>query len=79
MSSQDPVHIVYDDKFAIITLDNASKFNSLTQSSYSRLASLLREADANEEVVVTLLIGEGPFFSAYCPLLFPGPNYEDVN
>ncbi|CCF34008.1 peroxisomal D3,D2-enoyl-CoA isomerase [Colletotrichum higginsianum] len=78
MSSQDPVHIVYDDKFAIITLDNASKFNSLAQSSYSRLASLLREADANEEVVVTLLIGQGPFFSAGADLKDSPPSMEEM-
>lgn len=65
MSGHEVIHLKYDGKLAIITLDNASKFNSLTQASYRRLGTLLREADANEDVVVTLLIGEGPFFSAY--------------
>ncbi|CAI6092409.1 unnamed protein product [Clonostachys chloroleuca] len=64
MSGHEVIHLKYDGKLAVITLDNASKFNSLTQASYRRLATLLREADANEDVVVTLLIGEGPFFSA---------------
>lgn len=64
MPDQDLVRIDYEGHFAIITLNNPKKFNSLTQSSYYRLASLMREADANKDVYVTLLIGEGPFFSA---------------
>lgn len=64
MSVQELVRIDYEGQFAIITLNNPKKFNSLTQSAYYRLASLLREADANNDVYVTLLIGEGPFFSA---------------
>jgi len=64
MSDQNLVRIDYEGKFAIITLNNPKKFNSLTQSSLSHLAGLLREADANKDVYVTLLIGEGPFFSA---------------
>ena len=63
MSDQNLVRIDYEGNFAIITLNNPTKFNSLTQSSFCRLASLLREADANKDVYVTLLIGEGPFFS----------------
>ena len=64
MSVQELVRLDYEGHFAIITLNNPKKFNSLTQSAYYRLASLLREADANNDVYVTLLIGEGPFFSA---------------
>jgi hypothetical protein len=64
MSDQNLIRIDYEGNFAIITLNNPTKFNSLTQSLFSRLASLLREADANKDVYVTLLIGEGPFFSA---------------
>lgn len=64
MSDQSLVRIDYEGNFAIITLNNPKKFNSLTQSSFSHLASLLREADAKQDVYVTLLIGEGPFFSA---------------
>lgn len=64
MSNQNQIRIDYEGNFAIITLNNPNKFNSLTQSLFSRLASLLREVDANKDVYVTLLIGEGPFFSA---------------
>lgn len=69
MSPEEAVQIEYDGKFAIITLNNPSKFNSLAQSSFSRLAGLLRESDANGDVVVTVLIGEGQFFSAYVACL----------
>ncbi|KAM5354588.1 hypothetical protein ACJ41O_001235 [Fusarium nematophilum] len=78
MSGQELVHIVYDGKFAIITLNNPAKFNSLTQGSYYRLGSLLREADANDDVVVTLLIGEGSFFSAGADLKDSPPPMEDM-
>jgi len=64
MSDENLIRIDYEGNFAIITLNNPTKFNSLTQGSLYRLASLLREADANEDVYVTLLIGEGLFFSA---------------
>ncbi|KAH6867257.1 peroxisomal d3,d2-enoyl-CoA isomerase [Thelonectria olida] len=78
MSDQNLVRIDYDGTFAIITLNNPTKFNSLTQSSFSRLASLLREADANEDIYVTLLIGEGPFFSAGADLKDSPPSMDEM-
>ncbi|KZL79298.1 3,2-trans-enoyl-CoA isomerase [Colletotrichum incanum] len=77
-SLEEIIQITYDGKFAIITLNNAAKFNSLTQTLFSRLASLLREADANTDVFVTLLIGEGPFFSAGADLRDSPPAMEDI-
>lgn len=76
MAEQQLVHLDIDGIFAIITLNNPAKFNSLTQSSYYRLASLLREADENEDVYVTVLIGEGRFFSAYVGHLSSLPREE---
>ena len=64
MAEQDLVHLDIDGAFAVITLNNPAKFNSLTQNLYYRLATLLREADENPDIHVTILIGEGPFFSA---------------
>ncbi|KAI9164085.1 Cutinase transcription factor 1 beta [Paramyrothecium foliicola] len=78
MSNAEPVRIEYEGKFAIITLDNAAKFNALTQPSYYHLASLLREADANDNVIVTLIIGEGPFFSAGADLRDSPPSMDDM-
>ncbi|PNP60892.1 hypothetical protein FNYG_14379 [Fusarium nygamai] len=51
MSDQKLIRIDYEGNFAIITLNNPTKFNSPTQSLFSRLASLLREADANKDVI----------------------------
>lgn len=64
MSDQNFIRLDYEGNFAIITLNNPTKFNSLTQEAFYHLASLLRETDANKDVYVTLLIGEGPFFSS---------------
>jgi peroxisomal 3,2-trans-enoyl-CoA isomerase len=58
------VSIEYCDSIAIITLDKPQKLNSLTKDEFYNLATLLREADARPNVVVTLLIGKGRFFSA---------------
>ncbi|KAI1025287.1 hypothetical protein LB504_010020 [Fusarium proliferatum] len=78
MSDQNHIRINYEGNFAIITLNNPNKFNSLTQSLFSRLASLLREIDANKDVYVTLLIGEGPFFSAGADLKDSPPSMEEI-
>ncbi|KAM0323270.1 hypothetical protein ACHAQA_008861 [Verticillium albo-atrum] len=78
MSDSTLVRLNYDGIFAIITLNNPAKFNSLTQASYSRLAALLREIDANSDVFVTLLIGEGAFFSAGADLKDSPPSMDDM-
>ncbi|KAF4414862.1 delta3-cis-delta2-trans-enoyl- isomerase [Fusarium acutatum] len=78
MSDQNLIRIDYEGNFAIITLNNPTKFNSLTQSLFSRLASLLREADANKDVYVTLLIGEGPYFSAGADLKDSPPSMDEI-
>jgi peroxisomal 3,2-trans-enoyl-CoA isomerase len=59
-----PVSIAYRDSIAIITLNKPQKLNSLNKDEFYNLATLLREADAKPEVLVTLLIGKGRFFSA---------------
>ncbi|KAJ9490819.1 hypothetical protein VN97_g2457 [Penicillium thymicola] len=78
MAEQDLVRLDVNGIFAIITLNNPRKFNSLSQSLYYRLASLLREADDNPQVYVTVLIGEGPFFSAGADLKGDAPSMEDA-
>jgi peroxisomal 3,2-trans-enoyl-CoA isomerase len=62
--SEDLVRLDINGIFAVITLNNPKSFNALTQSLYYRLASFLRDAEENPDVYVTVLIGEGPFFSA---------------
>jgi Delta3-Delta2-enoyl-CoA isomerase len=52
------------DTLAIITLNNPTKLNALTKDLYYQLASFLYEVAARDEILVTLLIGRGRFFSA---------------
>lgn len=59
------VTIEYRGSIAIITLNKPQKLNSLTKDEFYQLATLLREADARPESVVTVLMGKGRFFSAY--------------
>ncbi|OAL03782.1 putative 3,2-trans-enoyl-CoA isomerase [Phaeosphaeriaceae sp. SRC1lsM3a] len=58
------VTIDYRDSIAIITLNKPQKLNSLTKDEFYELATLLRAADARPEIIVTVLIGKGRFFSA---------------
>jgi Delta3-Delta2-enoyl-CoA isomerase len=51
-------------KIAIITLNVPRKLNALTQDLYYRLAVLMREVAANPDVYITILTGNGRYFSA---------------
>ncbi|GKZ55909.1 hypothetical protein AnigIFM49718_001075 [Aspergillus niger] len=78
MAEEDLVRLDINGIFAVITLNNPKKFNALTQSLYYRLASLLREAEDNSDVYVTVLIGEGAFFSAGADLKGKPPSMEEM-
>ncbi|KAH8702403.1 putative enoyl-CoA isomerase [Talaromyces proteolyticus] len=78
MAEEQLIRLDLDGSLAIITLNNPSKFNSLTQSLYYHLATLLREADEDKNVLVTLLIGEGPFFSAGANLKDKPPPRDEI-
>jgi len=71
MSDNDGITLVVEGNISVITLDLPKKLNALTTSLYYRLGSLLREADAHPNTLVTLIIGTGRFFSAYFCLLLP--------
>ncbi|KAH0543339.1 hypothetical protein FGG08_002295 [Glutinoglossum americanum] len=51
-------------KIAIITLNIERKLNALTSELYYLLGKLLREVATKDEVVATVLIGNGRYFSA---------------
>ncbi|KAI9802023.1 MAG: hypothetical protein M1825_003079 [Sarcosagium campestre] len=70
------ITVSYRDKLAVITLDNEKKLNALDADGYYRLASLLREVASHDEVLVTLLIGKGRFFSAGADVSSPRPGPE---
>jgi len=62
--STEPFLIKYTGRTAVITLDKPEKLNSLAKDEYHGLAALLREVETHDEVFVTVLIGNGRFFSA---------------
>jgi len=51
-------------KIAIITLNIEKKLNAMNQDNYFRLATLMHEVAAMDEITVTVLTGNGRFFSA---------------
>lgn len=64
MTSRPNIDVEYSGHIAIITLDKPKKLNALSNDDYYRLAKLLREIAQRDEVCLTLLIGNGRFFSA---------------
>ena len=64
MADNKTVTVEYTGKTAIITLNNPKKLNALGQNDYYHLATLLWQIARRDEILVTLLIGQGRFFSA---------------
>lgn len=54
-----------EDTIATITLNLPKKLNALTQDLYFRISCLLQEVAKMDQVVITILTGNGRFFSAY--------------
>ncbi|KAI9786944.1 MAG: hypothetical protein M1839_005175 [Geoglossum umbratile] len=63
-TSGEPITLELQGKFAIITLNIERKLNALSPDLYYTLGKLLREAATKDEVIVTVLIGKGRYFSA---------------
>ncbi|KAJ9258316.1 hypothetical protein DTO207G8_1491 [Paecilomyces variotii] len=63
-SNEEVVTVKYQDRIAIITLNNASKLNALTQDQYCLLGERMREVAARDDIFITVLTGTGRFFSA---------------
>ena len=49
---------------AVITLNLPKKLNALTQDLYYRLACVMREVAARDDIYITVLTGKGRYFSA---------------
>jgi len=60
----EPVTLEIRGRIATITIDVPKKLGALDQDGYYLLSKYMREAGANDEVVVTVLTGKGNFFSA---------------
>lgn len=63
-SSNDEIQLTYQDRVAIITLNRPSKLNSLHADLYYLLGEKMREVAARDDIYVTVLTGNGRFFSA---------------
>ncbi|KAE8139949.1 ClpP/crotonase-like domain-containing protein [Aspergillus pseudotamarii] len=78
MAAPQTVTVEYSGNLAIVTLDNQEKLNALSQEDYYKLASTLREIAQHDEVLVTLLIGKGRFFSAGADITRPPPDLGKI-
>ncbi|KAL9602829.1 MAG: hypothetical protein Q9219_001524 [cf. Caloplaca sp. 3 TL-2023] len=63
-AAEQSVTLSTDGKIAIITLNLPQKLNALTQDLYYRLACLMREVAARDDIYITVLTGKGRYFSA---------------
>ncbi|KAM3553921.1 hypothetical protein ARSEF4850_006706, partial [Beauveria asiatica] len=57
------INLEYRGRVALVTIDNQSKLNALTQQDYFQLAQYLREIEKHDEVFVTVIMGKGRYFS----------------
>jgi peroxisomal 3,2-trans-enoyl-CoA isomerase len=64
-SSNDAITIDYRGKIAIITLNVPKKLNALSGENYYKLARAMHKVAEHDEVFITILTGNGRFFSAY--------------
>ncbi|PHH67653.1 hypothetical protein CDD83_6481 [Cordyceps sp. RAO-2017] len=58
------VRLEYRGRVAVLTLANERKLNALSRDQYYELARRMQEVAARDDVVVTVLLGEGRYFSA---------------
>ncbi|KAK3054992.1 dodecenoyl-CoA isomerase [Extremus antarcticus] len=59
---------------ALITLNNPTKLNAMTQDNYYTLSQYLREIADRPDVYITVLTGKGRFFSAGADVTVPRPS-----
>jgi peroxisomal 3,2-trans-enoyl-CoA isomerase len=64
MTTSQRVKLEYRDSTAIITLDYPQKLNVLTKDDFYQLATYLNQIAGRDDILITLLIGKGRYFSA---------------
>lgn len=64
MPTSQRVKVEYTGSIAIITLDHPQKLNVLTKDDFYQLATYLNQIADREDILITLLIGKGKYFSA---------------
>lgn len=67
----DVIRVSYEGRVAVLTIDNAKKLNALSLYQYYDLACKLNEIAKRDDIYITLLTGNGRFFSAYVFLPLP--------
>ncbi|KAL6925378.1 hypothetical protein FSST1_002652 [Fusarium sambucinum] len=58
------IEVEYNGPIAVITLNKPNKLNALTKDEFYELACTLQEVSTYDEVIATVLTGNGRFFSA---------------
>lgn len=58
------IEVEYNGPIAVIVLNKPKKLNALTKDEFYQLARTLQEVAEHDEVVTTVLTGNGRFFSA---------------
>ncbi|KAM5347469.1 hypothetical protein ACJ41O_010474 [Fusarium nematophilum] len=70
MAPQSVIDLQYRGRVAILTIENEQKLNALGKQEYYDLAQRMREVAARDEVVVTVLLARGRYFSAGADVSF---------
>ncbi|GAA5894409.1 enoyl-CoA hydratase/isomerase family protein [Sporobolomyces salmoneus] len=63
--------------FAVITFNTPAKKNAMDTILYKRLSALLQQVDKMEEVKITVLTGNGDFFSAGADVKAARASFDD--
>ncbi|KAL7927726.1 putative peroxisomal d3,d2-enoyl-CoA isomerase [Trichoderma austrokoningii] len=77
------IKVEYNGRIALITLNQPEKLNSFNEEQFYFLGECLREIAEHNEVVVTLLVGTGRFFSSGADVsdlgkVMAAPNRKDI-
>ncbi|KAM0520023.1 hypothetical protein ACHAPE_003296 [Trichoderma viride] len=77
------ITVDYKGRIALITLNQPEKLNTFNEEQFYFLGECLREIAKHDEVVITLLIGTGRFFSSGADVsdlgkIMAAPNRKDI-
>ncbi|KAH7125617.1 peroxisomal d3,d2-enoyl-CoA isomerase-like protein [Dendryphion nanum] len=75
--AEDGILVEYKGKVAIITLNQPKKLNALNQDLYYALAKALVDIAARDDIYITVLTGNGRFFSAGADVAIGGSQPDD--
>ncbi|EKV12228.1 Peroxisomal D3,D2-enoyl-CoA isomerase [Penicillium digitatum] len=78
MTNENLITLTYQDRVAIVTLNQPDKLNALNADLYYLLAERLREINSREDIFITVLTGTGRFFSAGADITSVRPGSHDL-